>query len=82
MRITVRYFAADAAAANTDSVVVDVPDTATMSDLEDLLGRGHPDLAKVLARCSYLRDSVAVRDKQTRLAPCTAIDVLPPFAGG
>ncbi|PRC60698.1 molybdopterin synthase sulfur carrier subunit, partial [Mycobacterium sp. ITM-2017-0098] len=39
-------------------------------------------LAKVLARCSYLRDGIAVRTTATELANAQTIDVLPPFAGG
>jgi sulfur-carrier protein len=36
----------------------------------------------VLASCSFLLDSVAVRDRATRLPAAAELDVLPPFAGG
>ena len=80
--VEVRFFAAARAAAGKDSDVVELPDDATVGDLEAVLATGNPDLARVLLRCSYLRDSVAVRDRSRVLAPCSVIDVLPPFAGG
>jgi molybdopterin converting factor small subunit len=39
-------------------------------------------VAKVLSRCSFLRDGVAVRDLDTALGTAETLDVLPPFAGG
>lgn len=80
--MTVRYFAAARAAAGVDHEAVDVDDAATVADLVEVLrGRG-PELTRVLARCSYLRDGVAVRDIATPLGRAQTIDVLPPFAGG
>ncbi|MGV7904314.1 MoaD/ThiS family protein, partial [Mycobacterium kansasii] len=40
-----------------------------------------PELGRVLTRCSFLLDEVAVRDVA---APASGamLDVLPPFAGG
>jgi molybdopterin converting factor small subunit len=40
------------------------------------------DLAKVLMRCSFLRNGMAVRDADVTLTNAATIDVLPPFAGG
>jgi molybdopterin converting factor small subunit len=40
------------------------------------------DLARVLDRCSYLLDEVAVRDRDVPLHDGAVVDVLPPFAGG
>ncbi|MGH3589402.1 MAG: MoaD/ThiS family protein, partial [Pseudonocardia sp.] len=37
---------------------------------------------KVLTACSFLLDSVAVRDRATPLRSGAELDVLPPFAGG
>ena len=82
LRVEVRFFAAAKAAAGRASDVVDLPHDATVGDLEAALGAGNPDLARVLLRCSYLRDSVAVRDRDRALAPCSVVEVLPPFAGG
>ncbi|KKE99169.1 MoaD/ThiS family protein [Mycolicibacterium obuense] len=82
MTVTVRYFAAARAAAGVDDEAVDVDEAATVADLVEVLRARGPELARVLARCSYLRDGIAVRDITTPLAPAQTIDVLPPFAGG
>ncbi len=82
VRIEIRFFAAAKAAAARASAVVELPAGATIADLESALGLDNPDLERVLRRCSYLRDSVAVRDRDRVLAPCSVIEVLPPFAGG
>lgn len=82
VQITVRYFAAARAAAGIETETLSVPPGTTVRGLvADLAGRG-PELAKVLARCSYLRDGVAVRDKNVVLQTRETVDVLPPFAGG
>lgn len=80
--LTVRYFAAARAAAGAEVETVNVPSGTTVAALVDRLGERNPDLARVLARCSYLCDGVAVRDREMRLASPHEIDVLPPFAGG
>lgn len=82
MNVTVRYFAAARAAAGTDTTVVTVAPLTTLGDLEELIAGDNPDLRKVLQRCSYLRDSVAVSDRDATLGSCSTVDVLPPFAGG
>jgi sulfur-carrier protein len=82
VEVTVRYFAAAKAAAGAETGRVAVPPGATLDDLIATLGRDNADLAKVLVRCSFLRDGVAVRDHAQRLAPGVTVDVLPPFAGG
>ncbi|MEW5813459.1 MAG: MoaD/ThiS family protein [Actinomycetota bacterium] len=82
MTVTVRYFAAARAAAGVEHEAIEVDDAATVADLVEVLrGRG-PELERVLARCSYLRDGIAVRDIRTPLGEAETIDVLPPFAGG
>jgi molybdopterin converting factor small subunit len=80
--IGVRYFAAARAAAGSDCEELTVRDGLTVSDLLDELGSRSPELARVLLRCSYLCDGVAVHDKAQPLHPSNTIDVLPPFAGG
>lgn len=82
MSVTVRYFAAARAAAGIEQETVAVPPGATVADLVDALRTRGADLAAVLARCSYLRDGIAVRDTRTPLGDGQTIDVLPPFAGG
>jgi len=81
--VTVRYFAAARAAAGVESERLDVPADGTVEDLLSAVGARHgAELARVLERCSYLLDEVAVRDRATPLPEGATIDVLPPFAGG
>ncbi|MGH3812832.1 MAG: MoaD/ThiS family protein [Pseudonocardiaceae bacterium] len=81
--VTVRYFAAARAAAGLPSEDVDIGDGATVADALETIASRHGDaLRKVLAACSFLLDSVAVRDRATPLRPGAELDVLPPFAGG
>jgi sulfur-carrier protein len=80
--ITVRYFAAARAAAGSESEQLAVPVGATVGQLVDTLGGRSQELARVLSRCSYLCDGIAVRDQAQPLQAGNTIDVLPPFAGG
>ena len=80
--ITVRYFAAARAAAGSDSEQLTVRSGATVAELVDGLGGRSRALARVLVRCSFLCDGVAVRDQAQPLQAGNTIDVLPPFAGG
>ncbi|MCH9667428.1 MAG: MoaD/ThiS family protein [Actinomycetia bacterium] len=82
MRVTVRYFAAARAAAGTDAAVIDLPAGATLANLVDELQSHCAGLEQVLARCSYLCDGIAVRDREMPLGEGQTIDVLPPFSGG
>ncbi|GJF08406.1 molybdopterin synthase sulfur carrier subunit [Mycolicibacterium cyprinidarum] len=81
-QITIRYFAAARAAAGTETETIDLLPGTTMMELIDGLKARDGGLAKVLARCSYLCDGVAVRDTGMTLGSTQTIDVLPPFAGG
>lgn len=81
--LTVRYFAAAKAAAGTPEETVALPAGATVADAVDALRSGHdPELGRVLDRCSFLLDEVAVRDRSVALGDTAVLDVLPPFAGG
>lgn len=80
--VTVRYFAAARAAAGAESETVTVRPGATVAELVEGLAGRDAGLAKVLSRCSYLCDGVAVRDDAAALHAGNTIDVLPPFAGG
>ncbi|MGW0159523.1 MoaD/ThiS family protein [Mycobacterium sp. NPDC003323] len=82
LQISIRYFAAARAAAGIETETLRCPTGTTVHTLvERLSGRG-PELAKVLARCSFLVDGIAVRDKAVALETTQTVDVLPPFAGG
>ncbi|RZT88593.1 molybdopterin converting factor small subunit [Pseudonocardia sediminis] len=81
--IEVRYFAAAKAAAGLPQEKVEIPADATVADVLDAVRALHgAELARVLERCSFLLDEVAVRDRDLRVGGATALDVLPPFAGG
>jgi len=80
--VTIRYFAAARAAAGSEVEKLSVDHGTTVAVLvKQLSGRGD-ELARVLSRCSFLCDGIAVRDRQMVLMPDQTIDVLPPFAGG
>jgi molybdopterin converting factor small subunit len=54
-----------------------------VGDALNAIAARHGDgLGKVLTGCSFLLDSVAVRDRATPLPAAAELDVLPPFAGG
>lgn len=81
--VTVRYFAGARAAAGVPSEDLELTDGATVADVLDLVTTRHGEkLGKVLAACSFLLDSVAVRDRTAPLPSNAELDVLPPFAGG
>ena len=77
---TVRYFAAAAEAAGTDSEQVRADDLGSL--LADLRERHGTELARVLDRRSVLHEGQYVSDPSRPLAHDAVLDVLPPFAGG
>lgn len=82
LQLTVRYFAAARAAAGTETETLNMPAGTTVDGLvQQLSGRGS-ELARVLSRCSFLIDGVAVRTRDEGLITNQTVDVLPPFAGG
>jgi sulfur-carrier protein len=82
VKVTVRYFAAARAAAGFDDEIIAVAPGTTVGALVHSLGERDPELARVLSRCSYLCDGIAVRDLAMTLGDARTVDVLPPFAGG
>ena len=86
----VRYFAAARAAAGVEEEIHPLPEgTSLEALLEAALAverpmppEGTPALARIVARSSFLRNEVAVRDPSVPLGAEDVIDVLPPFAGG
>lgn len=80
--VTIRYFAAAAAAAGVDTETLDLAKGTPIAALVRQLGDRDAELERVLMRCSYLLDGVAVRDTGKRLSTPQTLDVLPPFAGG
>ncbi len=56
---------------------------STVGQLLDIAADRHgPGLVRVLARCSFLLDEVAVHGRQTPVRDGQVLDILPPFAGG
>ena len=82
VKVTVRYFAAARAAAGFEDEIIGVAPGTTVGTLVQSLGERDAELAKVLSRCSYLCDGIAVRDFGLTLIDDPTVDVLPPFAGG
>ncbi|WP_328360813.1 MoaD/ThiS family protein [Mycobacterium sp. NBC_00419] len=82
VEVTVRFFAAARAAAGTDTDELTLTAGATVADVVSELCCRSDELARVLQRCSYLCDGVAVRDRAVNLRSGQIVDVLPPFAGG
>ncbi|TQM35497.1 MoaD/ThiS family protein [Pseudonocardia cypriaca] len=79
--ITVRYFAAARAAAGVETEPIDV--SGTVDDAIRAIRERHgAELGRVLDRCSFLLDEVAVRDRSAVVPAGATLDVLPPFAGG
>lgn len=76
-----RLFAAARAAAGTGQTTVEVASDATLGDVLAALVAATPELAALLARCSFLVDGVATTDAARPFAGAE-LDVLPPFAGG
>ncbi len=82
VQVTVRFFAAARAAAGAESDLLTVPPGTTVANLVSELSCRSDELARVLQRCSYLCDGIAVRNRATELRSGQTLDVLPPFAGG
>jgi molybdopterin converting factor small subunit len=78
----VRFFAAARAAAGAESDLLSVRPGATVADVVSELCCRSDELARVLQRCAYLCDGIAVRNQATELQSGQTLDVLPPFAGG
>ena len=80
---TIRYFAAARAAAGTTQEQITLSGETTVALLLTAAIELHgPELARVLPRCSYLLNAVAVRDTDTPISAGQVLDILPPFAGG
>lgn len=81
--VTVRYFAAARAAAGAQSESIELQAGASVEDTIAAVRERHgAELARVLERCSFLLDEVAVRDRSATVPDGAVLDVLPPFAGG
>ncbi|WP_122261860.1 MoaD/ThiS family protein [Ornithinimicrobium cerasi] len=77
---TVRYFAAAAEAAGTESERVAADDLGSLK--ARLVALHGAELARVLSRSSVLHEGQYVSDPSLPIAHDAVVDVLPPFAGG
>ena len=93
LQVTVRYFAAARAAAGVSEETLSPPAAPAGTDKPEMVStvgsvvamiaaRHGSGLVRVLARCSYLLDEVAVHGPSTPVRDGQVLDVLPPFAGG
>ncbi len=82
--VSLRFFAAAADAAGRDVEELTVGAGATIEDLRTQLGERHgPEMARVLALCSFLLEGQAAQaDTAIPAEGVVRVDVLPPFAGG
>lgn len=86
--LTVRYFAAAAAAAGTETEQLPVAGPVSREALFAILAARHPtpppgepSLPSVLQRSSFLVAGHRLRADQT-VSPGETVDILPPFSGG
>ena len=82
MTVTIRYWAAAAAATGVDAE--DVP-SASLADVLAGAAARHPDLDRVLQVASVLVDGTPVRADDRAATPVrdgSSVEILPPFAGG
>ena len=82
VEVTVRFFAAARAAAGSETDSLTLGPGATVAELVSEVCCRSDELARVLQRCSFLCDGVAVRNRAITLQSGQIVDVLPPFAGG
>lgn len=78
----VRFYAGTAEAAGAGATSLDLPDGSTLADLVVILGGTNERLAEVLKVCTLLVDARPAALTEVLPTGSTAIDVLPPFAGG
>lgn len=81
--VNLRFFASARAAAGVEQQRLALPFGATIDDALRIVtaAQGSP-LDRVLARCSFLVNTIATTDRATALADGDTVDVMPPFAGG
>jgi len=80
-RVTVRLFGGAAEAFGSAEAEVDGVD-GLAGLVAELVASGGDRTREVLDQCSFFVDGEHTRDLDTPLADRSAVDVLPPFAGG
>lgn len=80
--ITIRYFAAAAAALGIDEETTTQASAPNIGAIIQQRSANSLQAAQILARCSFIVDGKATRDLSYPLGAESKLDVLPPFAGG
>lgn len=81
MRLRVKLFAVAKDLAGTDALVVDVPDAATVADLQCAVVALHPALAKIVPHSLWAIGSDYVTPG-TQLTDKSDVALIPPVSGG
>jgi len=82
LAVTTRYFAAARAAAGVTLETLDFSGGTLAQFLPVLRARHGEGLTRLLECCTFFIDGTSVDDRDAPLGPNSALDVLPPFAGG
>jgi MoaE-MoaD fusion protein len=81
MRLEVRTFGGLAERAGLTTLVVELPDGASVADLRHAVASAHPELAPLMGRVAVAVDLEVAHD-DTVLAAGQEVALLPPVAGG
>jgi molybdopterin converting factor subunit 1 len=81
VRINVRLFAVARQRMGSSSLVVDLPDPATVADLRRALAEAAPSLADLLPSLMVAVDS-EYADDHWMISPASEIALIPPVSGG
>lgn len=81
MKMVVHLFARARDLARADTVVVELPEQATVAQLRQALASAHPPLASLVQRCAVAVDNEFA--EEAFLLPAQAeVALLPPVSGG
>ncbi len=81
MKVKVRLFAGLKELTGGPEVVAELPEAATVRDLEDVLGRDYPRLKPLLASLAFAVDE-EYRSRDYVLHDGDEIALIPPISGG
>lgn len=81
--VRLRFFASAQAAAGVPELHLPVSGSSTIDEVLDRVPAAPgQNLRGVLARCSFLLNTVSTTDRGATVRAGDVLDVLPPFAGG
>lgn len=81
MKVRVRLFAVARELAGAESLELDLPEGATVTELRAALALHTPELARVLSHVLFAVGSDYVRDNAV-LSPDSEVACIPPVSGG